>query len=50
MALGIVLEGEYTMKNVIIIAGSPRVGVYEKGEILKTKFPTAAYKLGLKVK
>ena len=25
-------------------------GVYEKGEILKTKFPTAAYKLGLKVR
>lgn len=25
-------------------------GVYEKGEILKTKFPSAAYKLGLKVK
>ena len=25
-------------------------GVYEKGEILKTKFPSAAYKLGLKVR
>ena len=25
-------------------------GIYEKGEILKTKFPSVAYKLGLKVK
>ena len=25
-------------------------GVYEKGEILKTKFPSAAYRMGLRIK